>query len=126
MDTQPLQVLIITAAGRLCTSLQAVVASLPMVCGVYTAADEATGVQKLTTTFIDVVVLDGELPRAVQQRILRHLQQSTHAITTILFGGTEQAHQRALYAGVTTWLSIDCSTELLARKIHNAYQARQS
>ena len=126
MATQALQVLIITGTGRLRTSLQAVVASLPMVHEVYTAADVVTVAQRVTTTKIDVVLLDGELPRKIQRPILCDLQQTRPAITTILFGGTAIARKWALHAGATTWLLTDCSTEQLAIQLNSVCQTKQN
>lgn len=126
MDTQSLQVLIISAAGRLCHSLQAIVASLPMVGAVCTATDEASAMQKLTTRTIDLMLLDGDLSHAVRRRLLRHLRQQPRAITTILFGGTAQAGRRALWGGVIAWLPTGFSTKQLALDIQNSCRTRQT
>lgn len=126
MDTQALQVLIITAAGRLRTSLQAVVASLPIVRTVDTAADETGVAQKLATTTIDLVLLDGDLPRVLQRRILRRLRQSPSVITTILLGGAEHVRQQAVDAGVTAWLPTDYSTKQLFLTMNSVCGARRT
>ena len=125
MDTPLLQILIIAATSRLRTSLQAVVASLPLVHRVYIAADATTVTQTLTTTSIDVVLLAGDLPCAVQRQILRDLQHSSPVIIPILFGGTEGARQQAMRAGVTTLLPTDCPTERLTSQMNRAYRAKE-
>lgn len=126
MDTQPLQVLLVTAAGRFRASLSAVIASLPVVHGVYTATDAPTVVQQLTTTAIDVVVLDGDLPRAIQRSVLRYLQQAIPTLPTVLFGGPAGVRQQALRAGITLWLPTDCPTEHLANQMNKLYRSRRT
>lgn len=124
MDTPLLQILIIAATSRLRTSLQAVVASLPLVHSVYTATNATTVTQILTTTSIDVMLLAGDLPCTVQRQILRDLRCPSPAVTVILFGGTEGARQQAMRAGVTTLLPTDCPTALLTSQMHRAYCAK--
>lgn len=124
MDIPLLQILIIAATSRLRTSLQAVVASLPLVHRVYIAADATTVAQTLTTASIDVVLLTGDLPCVVQRQILCDLQRAAPAISIILFGGAAGAQQQAMRAGVTTWLPTDCPTALLTSQLHRAYRAK--
>lgn len=126
MNRQPIRVLIIAAAGRLCRSLQAVIASQPQVSAVITACDEAAVCQQLAATSIDLVLLDGDLPSDHQRRILRDLTQQPAPIATILLGGAEPARHRAQRAGITAWLPSGCSTEQLFRQIDSACAAHRN